>query len=74
MHTHSLGAYMKEIEKNCWDGVAQPLLSSAQKLHRAGADILICPDNTILHEFIKTLSENLHAMASHRRSGSKTSS
>jgi aspartate racemase len=47
MHTHSLAEYMKCIYRNDWDGVGELMLSSAHKLARAGADFLICPDNTI---------------------------
>jgi aspartate racemase len=47
MHTHSLGAYMQCIYRNDWQGVADLMLSSANKLAAIGADFLICPDNTI---------------------------
>ena len=47
MHTHSFAAYVRSIESADWPGVAELMLSSAQKLARAGADFLICPDNTI---------------------------
>jgi aspartate racemase len=47
MHTHSFAAYVRSIESADWAGVAELMLSSAQKLARAGADFLICPDNTI---------------------------
>lgn len=47
MHTHSFGAYMRCIDAADWSGVAELMLSSAQKLSRGGADFLICPDNTI---------------------------
>jgi aspartate racemase len=47
MHTHPLAAYMKCIEGGDWPGVAELMLSSAQKLATIGADFLICPDNTI---------------------------
>lgn len=47
MHTHSLGEYMKRIYRDDWEGVGELMLSSAHKLARAGADFLICPDNTI---------------------------
>jgi len=47
MHTHSLGEYMKCIYRGDWEGVGELMLSSANKLARAGADFLICPDNTI---------------------------
>jgi aspartate racemase len=47
MHTHSLAEYMKCIYRDDWQGVAELMLSSAGKLAKAGADFLICPDNTI---------------------------
>jgi aspartate racemase len=47
MHTHSLGEYMKFINRDDWNGVAKLMLSSANKLAKIGADFLICPDNTI---------------------------
>ena len=47
MHTHPLAAYMNYIYAGNWQGVADLMLSSATKLARAGADFLICPDNTI---------------------------
>ncbi len=51
MHTHSLAQYMKCIYANDWPGVAELMLSSADKLAKAGADFLICPDNTIHQAF-----------------------
>src|SRR5215475_10981274 len=51
MHTHSLAAYMKFVNVNDWAGVAELMMSSAEKLGRAGADFLICPDNTIHQAF-----------------------
>jgi aspartate racemase len=51
MHTHSLGEYMDFIHRDDWQGVASLMLSSAEKLKRAGADFLICPDNTIHRSF-----------------------
>lgn len=47
MHTHSLAEYMKCIYRDDWRGVAELMLSSADKLAKSGADFLICPDNTI---------------------------
>ena len=47
MHTHSLGEYMEFIDRDDWQGVAGLVLSSAGKLAKAGADFLICPDNTV---------------------------
>ena len=51
MHGHPLSAYMEFISAGDWAGVAQLMLSSAEKLARAGADFLICPDNTIHQAF-----------------------
>lgn len=51
MHTHSLADYMRCIYADDWQGVADLMLSSAEKLARAGADFLICPDNTIHRAF-----------------------
>ena len=51
MHTHPLARYMECIHDNDWPGVAELMLSSAEKLARTGADFLICPDNTIHQAF-----------------------
>jgi len=51
LHSHSLAQYMKSVYANDWAGVAELMLSSADKLARAGADFLICPDNTIHQAF-----------------------
>lgn len=51
LHSHSLAQYMKYIDTADWAGVAELMLSSAGKLARAGADFLICPDNTIHQAF-----------------------
>jgi len=47
MHTHSLADYVECLERSDRAGVAGLMLSSAGKLASAGADFLICPDNTI---------------------------
>jgi aspartate racemase len=47
MHTHSLAAYVACIEGNDWEGVAELMLDSANKLMHSGADFLVCPDNTM---------------------------
>jgi aspartate racemase len=50
MHTIALAEYMKPIDAGeGWQPVAELMLRSAEALKRAGADFLICPDNTI-HE------------------------
>lgn len=47
MHTHSLAAYVKCLDRGDSEGVADLMLDSARNLERAGADFLICPDNTV---------------------------
>jgi aspartate racemase len=49
LHTHPLGAYMSHIRRDDWAAVGELMLDSGRKLAGAGADFLICPDNTI-HE------------------------
>ena len=51
LHSHSLAQYMKGIDTGDWAVVAQLMLSSADKLAKAGADFLVCPDNTIHQAF-----------------------
>src|SRR5271170_4149901 len=51
MHTFPLSQYMHCIRSNDWNGVADLMLSSAEKLARTGADFAICPDNTIHQAF-----------------------
>ena len=51
LHSFSLAEYMKSIEAGDWAGVAELMLRSAEKLAKAGADFLICPDNTIHQAF-----------------------
>ena len=47
LHTHSLADYVECLDRGDWPGVSELMLSSARKLAAAGADFLICPDNTI---------------------------
>ncbi|HET8533341.1 MAG TPA: amino acid racemase [Methylomirabilota bacterium] len=47
LHTYPLAEYMRHIEAGKWEEVGAMLLSSAEKLGRAGAELLICPDNTV---------------------------
>src|SRR5215475_6859426 len=51
LHSFALAQYMKSIDAADWAGVAELMLGSADKLARAGADFLICPDNTIHQAF-----------------------
>lgn len=51
MHTHPLARYMVPIRAGDWQGVADLMLSSAGKLAQCGAQLLVCPDNTIHQAF-----------------------
>ncbi|MFZ5844518.1 MAG: aspartate/glutamate racemase family protein [Pseudomonadota bacterium] len=51
LHTPSLAAYVQCLERGDWPGVGELMLASAHKLASAGADFLICPDNTIHQAF-----------------------
>lgn len=51
LHTPSLSDYMACIYQNDWRGVGDIMLASAHKLKAAGADFLVCPDNTIHQAF-----------------------
>lgn len=51
LHSASLADYVDCLEANDLAGVAELMLSSARKLAAAGADFLICPDNTIHSAF-----------------------
>ena len=46
MHTVALARHMEHIDAGRWEDEARLLLESAHKLAEAGADFLICPDNT----------------------------
>ncbi|MGI9481177.1 MAG: aspartate/glutamate racemase family protein [Hyphomicrobiales bacterium] len=47
MHTPSLADYVHCLEQGDLGGVGELMMNSARKLADAGADFLICPDNTI---------------------------
>ena len=51
LHTSSLAEYVRCLDGNDLSGVAALMLTSARKLAAAGADFLICPDNTIHQAF-----------------------
>jgi len=56
LHNHSLSAYQPAIEQGDWRAVGALMLDSAEKLAQAGADFLICPDNTI-HQAMPFVAE-----------------
>lgn len=51
MHTPSLADYVVCLERGDVEGIGKLMLASAEKLAAAGADFLICPDNTIHQAF-----------------------
>ncbi|RPI26629.1 MAG: amino acid racemase [Acidobacteria bacterium] len=51
MHTIPLSEYMAYIEGGQWKEVGDLMLRSARKLADAGAQLLICPDNTVHEAF-----------------------
>ncbi|MBN1809188.1 MAG: amino acid racemase [Planctomycetes bacterium] len=51
MHAPPFSEYMAHIEAGDWDAVGRMMASSAALLADAGAEILVCPDNTIHQAF-----------------------
>ncbi|APA68218.1 aspartate/glutamate racemase family protein [Janthinobacterium sp. 1_2014MBL_MicDiv] len=51
LHTPSLARYVACLNAGDLAGVAELMLASAHRLAAAGADFLICPDNTIHQAF-----------------------
>ncbi|MCO5125025.1 MAG: amino acid racemase [Rhizobacter sp.] len=51
LHSHSLADYVACLAAGDLAGVAELMLDSAHKLAAAGADFLICPDNTVHQAF-----------------------
>jgi aspartate racemase len=51
LHNFSLAEYIGFLDRGDIEGVGNLMLASAQKLAGAGADFLICPDNTIHQAF-----------------------
>jgi len=47
LHGFSLAGYQRLIDDDRWDAVGEMLLESAMKLVQSGAQLLICPDNTV---------------------------
>ena len=47
LHGASLADYVDCLDRGDLQGVADLMLASARKLHAAGAQLLVCPDNTI---------------------------
>lgn len=51
MHNYALEKYMVHVRAGDWREVSQLMLSSCRKLVQIGADLAICPDNTIHEAF-----------------------
>jgi len=47
LHGHSMEEYSRFLDAGDWASVGDLMLDSAQKLAAAGAQLLVCPDNTI---------------------------
>jgi len=58
LHNYPLNEYMKYIATGDWEGVADLVLSSSEKLYNAGADFLISPDNTIHQSFSSVIKRS----------------
>jgi aspartate racemase len=56
LHCFPLSSYQHLIDCGRWDAVGQMLLDSAARLVRAGAELLICPDNTV-HQGLDLVGE-----------------
>lgn len=52
LHSSSLADYVGFLDRGDLKGVADLMLQSARKLAAAGADFLVCPDNTIHQAFL----------------------
>jgi aspartate racemase len=47
LHGFSLRNYQRLIDEDRWDAVGEMMLESAARVVQAGAQLLICPDNTV---------------------------
>ncbi|MCW5888749.1 MAG: aspartate/glutamate racemase family protein, partial [Anaerolineales bacterium] len=47
LHNFSMTAYHFPSEAGEWSAVSETLLESAYKLAKIGAEVLVCPDNTV---------------------------
>lgn len=58
MHTPPLADYMQHIWNGNWEGVADLMLNSANIVANAGAELGICPDNTIHQAYDLMISKS----------------
>ncbi len=57
LHGFSLRNYQWLIDEDRWDAVGEMMLESAARVVRAGAQLLICPDNTV-HQGLDLVREH----------------
>ena len=60
LQNFSLARYQRLIDRDDWPAVGELILESAARLVRAGAQILICPDNTV-HQGLDLVRERATA-------------
>ncbi|BCA53011.1 aspartate/glutamate racemase [Nitrospira sp. KM1] len=62
LHTFPLRSYLSAVDRNDWIHVAALMSQSAAKLARAGATLIICPNNTLhlSYPFVTTPAPWLH--------------
>ncbi len=60
LHGFSLRNYQRLIDEDRWDAVGEMMLKSAARLVRSGAELLICPDNTV-HQGLDLVRERSQA-------------
>ena len=58
MHTFPLSWYERYIEAGDWDAVGNLMMHSAEKAEKAGADFIICPDNTIHQAYDRAIEKS----------------
>ena len=58
LHNHPLSEYMVFINRGDWKGVASLMLSSTEKLNKAGVEFCISPDNTIHQSFMSVIKRS----------------
>jgi aspartate racemase len=56
LHGFSLSTYQRRIDDDRWDAVGEMMLESATRLVQTGAQLLICPDNTV-HQGLDLIRE-----------------
>jgi aspartate racemase len=60
LHTYPLAEYMEHVQAGRWHEAGRLLLSSADVLVGAGAELLVCPDNT-LHQALDLVRDRTPA-------------